>query len=130
MKYIKKFNEDNNVESSLLSDEEIMDYFTDYTDANKESVKIINGYIDHLDVFRETETPEENIDKLIKVIVGNAGDIMIGGGGPLDGYCLQSLDPLKKAVDDINRFYQLTGSDVNYSIGIEVDELCICFLLK
>ncbi len=127
MKYLKKFYED--VETFKNTDEDIQMFFTDYTDEDPNSLSIENVLINTKDKRIISETPYiKDISKFrrakkITLNIGKADGIITRSGT-----CLTSFDILKETVADIERFYALSGEEVNYTINMEYDELVITFI--
>lgn len=130
MIHLKRFNESS--ETFKNTDDAIKEFFIDYIDEDKDNLEIINGWVRDNDFKREAEYIKKSDlkrykrAKLIKLKVSNLDGIKIDW----DNTCSTSLEPLKKAIDDIERFYALSEEEINFSIEHKYDELIVQFVTK
>lgn len=120
--YIRRFNE--STENSFkISDEEIRDFFIDYLDEDKEAVEIINGYVHDNGFEVDSYVTGGHVAKLIRVKISKVTGI--------DDEYLTSFEPVHKAIEDIERFYGLSGeTDINFKLGTDYDEFYIEFIIR
>ena len=125
MKHLRRFNEN---ESFKTSDDEIREFFFDYTDENPNSLKIENGLVYDGRFITDTsymkDPSEYRKAKLITLEVCDADGISTKGMGK----CLTNLDVLQNLIADIKRFYAISGEDVNYSINTDYSGLEVKFI--
>lgn len=128
MKHLKKFNESVDPKSFKNDNEDIKYFFTDYTDENPDALTITDALIYEGRVIDNTtymkDTSKYRRCKVIKLIVGKSDGIETKN----EGHCFTSFDILKNAVADIERFYALSGEEINYTINTDYDELEITFV--
>lgn len=130
MKHIKKFNESD--ESFKNPDDAIREFFIDYIDDDKESLKITNGWVKDgefiwkADYIKKDELNKYRKAKLVDLRIAKSDGVSIGS----ELKCLTSLDPLKKAIQDIERFYDLSEEEINYTINTSYDFLEVSFVVK
>ena len=125
MKHLRRFNEN---ESFKTSDDEIREFFFDYTDENPNSLKIENGLVYDGQFITDTtymkDPSKYRKAKLITLEVCDANGISTKGMGK----CLTDLDVLQRLLEDIKRFYAISGEDVNYSINTDYSGLEVKFI--
>ena len=132
MKYLKKFNEENNVrEFDEYSDEDIKYLFTDYTDEDPDSLTIKNVLIYNGSVVDETpymkDVSKFRKAKVVTLALGKLDGISLPG---MSGKCSTSFDKLQKVMKEINRFYDLSEeNEINFNIGMDWHGLTITFVL-
>jgi hypothetical protein len=127
MKYLRKIFEDENKFKN--TDEEILMFFTDYYDENPDNFSIKNVLVfDNERVVEETpymKTPSKyRKGKLIKVKIAKPDGIIFSGSSSLT-----SISVLQDLLSDIERFYDLSGEDVNYKIDMNYMGLSVEFLV-
>ena len=128
MKHIKKFNESDNI-TFKNDDDDIRLFFTDYTDENPDSLEIKNGlvydgrFIDDTSYMKDPSKYRRA--KLITLSVCEADGISTPGMGK----CVTEIEVLQNLLDDIKRFYDLSGEDVNYSINTDYSGLKVEFIV-
>lgn len=125
MKHLRRFNEN---ESFKTSDDDIREFFFDYTDENPNSLKIENGLVYDGQFITDTtymkDPSKYRKAKLITLEVCDANGISTKGMGK----CLTNLDVLQRLLEDIKRFYDISGEDVNYSINTDYSGLEVKFI--
>ena len=126
MKHIRRFNEN---ESFKTSDDEIREFFFDYTDERgPDSLKIENGLVYDGQFITDTtymkDPSKYRKAKLITLEVCDADGISTKGMGK----CLTNLDVLQNLIADIKRFYAISGEEVNYSINTDYSGLEVKFI--
>ena len=126
MKHIRRFNEN---ESFKTSDDEIREFFFDYTDERgPDSLKIENGLVYDGQFITDTSYMKDPSKyrkaKLITLEVCDADGISTKGMGK----CLTNLDVLQNLIADIKRFYAISGEEVNYSINTDYSGLEVKFI--
>lgn len=129
MKHLKKFNESDEVKTFKNTDEDIQMFFTDYTDENSDALTIKNGLV-YDDRFVEDTSYMKNPSKyrrakLITLNVCEADGISTPGMGS----SLTNLEVLQNLLEDIKRFYALSGEDINYSINTDYSGLTVEFIV-
>lgn len=130
MKHLRKFNESD--ESFKNPDDAIREFFIDYIDEDKESLNITNGWIKDdefiwkADYIRKDEVDKYRKAKLVNLRISKSEGVSIG----TELRCLTSLNPLKKAIQDIERFYDLSEEDINYAINTSDEFLEVSFVVK
>lgn len=126
MKHLKKFNESD--ESFKNTNQDIELFFTDYTDENPDALEIKDGLIyDGRVIDPTTYMKDPSKYRKCKVITLEVGKTN-GINTKNDGRCFTSFDILKNALADIERFYDLSGEEVNFTINTEYDTLTITFV--
>lgn len=127
MKHLKKFNESEEIKFKN-TDEDIQLFFTDYTDEDPNSLKITNGLVFNDKFISDTsymkDTSKYRRAKLVELRVDKPDGISVG----MDK-CLTNIDVLSNLLSDINRFYDMSGEDVNYTISTDYMGLVIKFIL-
>jgi hypothetical protein len=126
MKHLRGFNEN---ESFKTSDDEIREYFFDYTDERgANSLKIENGLVYDGRFITDTsymkDPSEYRKAKMITLEVCDADGISTKSGDK----CLTNLEVLQNLLEDIKRFYAISGEDVNYSINTDYSGLEVKFI--
>jgi len=126
MKHLRKFNEAEAV-TFKNTDEDIQLFFTDYTDENPDALKIKNGLV-YDGRFVEDTTYIKDISKyrrakLITLRVGKTDGIQLNMGK-----CLTDLEMLSNTLLDIQKFYDLSGEDINYTINTSYMGLTVEFI--
>lgn len=129
MKHLKKFNESDEVKTFKNTDEDIQKFFTDYTDEDPDSLKITNGLVYDgrfiIDTSYMKNPSEYRRAKLIELYVCDADGISTPGMGS----SLTNLEVLQNLLEDIKRFYALSGEDINYSINTDYYGLKVQFIV-
>lgn len=125
MKHLKKFNEN---ETFKTSDDVIREFFFDYTDDRPDSLTIENGLVYDGRFITDTSYMKDPSKyrkaKLITLDVCDASGISTKGMGK----CLTDLDVLQNLINDIQRFYAISGEKVNYSINTDYSGLSVSFI--
>lgn len=108
-------------------------FFTDYTDENPDSLTITNGLFNGDRIVKETpymkDVSKYQRCKIIELTVAEADGIYIDSTSHGNwGKCLKSFEILDNVVQDIKRFYELSGEDVNYTINMSCNELVVTFI--
>lgn len=125
MKHLRRYNESDETKTFKNNDEDIKMFFTDYIDADPDSFKIKNGLVydgDFIDDTSYMKNPSKyRRAKLVTINVCEADGISTPGIGAT----LTNIETLQNLLDDIKRFYALSGEEINYSIntnyrGLEV----------
>jgi hypothetical protein len=128
MKHLKKFNETTEAKSFKNSDDDIRMFFTDYTDDKTGSLTIENGLVYDGQFITETtymkDTSKYRRAKLITLDVCDADGISTKGMGK----CLTNLEVLQNLLSDIERFYSMSGEEINYSINTDYSGLVVKFI--
>jgi hypothetical protein len=128
MKHLKKFNENTEVKSFKNSDDDIRMFFTDYTDDRPGSLTIENGLVYDGQFITDTtymkDPSKYRRAKLITLDVCDADGISTKGMGK----CLTNLEVLQNLLSDIERFYSMSGEEVNYSINTDYSGLVVKFI--
>lgn len=127
MKYLRKIFEDENKFKN--TDEEILMFFTDYYDEDPNNFSITNVLVfDNKEVVEETpymKAPSKyRKGKLIKVKIAKPDGIRFSGSSSLT-----SISVLQDLLSDIERFYDLSGEDINYKIDMNYMGLSVEFLV-
>jgi hypothetical protein len=130
MKHIRKFNENKEeVKEFKNTDDDIRMFFTDYTDENSNALTIKNGLVydgRFIDDTSYMKNPSKyRRAKLITLSVCDADGISTPGMGK----CITNLEVLQNLLDDIKRFYALSGEDINYSINTDYSGLEVQFIV-
>jgi hypothetical protein len=129
MKHLRKFNEN---ESFKNPDDAIREFFIDYIDDDSESLHITNGWVKDdnfiwdIDYIKKIDLNKYRKAKLINLRISKSDGISLGP----EARCLTSLIPLKKAIQDIERFYELSDEEVNYTINTSDEFLQVSFVVK
>lgn len=129
MKHLKRYNEATQDGSNFKNtDEEIKDFFTDYTDERPGSLTIEDGLVYDGRFITDTsymkDTSKYRKAKLITLDVCDADGISTKGGDK----CLTNLEVLQNLLNDIKRFYAISGEEVNYSINTDYSGLTVKFI--
>lgn len=128
MKYLRKIFENENKFKN--TNEDILMFFTDYYDENPDNFKIKNVLVfDNKEVVEETpymKTPSKyRRGKLIKVKIAKPDGIRFSGSSSLT-----SIEVLQDLLNDIERFYDLSGEDnINYKVNMDYMGLSVEFLV-
>jgi hypothetical protein len=127
MKHIRKFNESGEAVTFKNTDEDILYFFTDYTDEDPNALKIKNGLIYDGRFIEDTSYMKDPSKyrraKLITLRVGKPDGIQIHMGK-----CMTDLEMLSNTLLDIQRFYALSDEDVNYTITSDYMGLVVQFI--
>jgi hypothetical protein len=132
MKHLRKFNESTEETVTFKNtDEDIELFFTDYTDENPNALTIKNGlvlkngndarFIDDTSYMKDPSKYRRA--KLITLRVGKTDGVQLH-----TGKCLTDLEMLSNTLLDIQRFYDLSGEDVNYTINTNYMGLTVEFI--
>jgi hypothetical protein len=131
MKHLRKFNESTEETTFKNTDEDIELFFTDYTDENPNALTIKNGlvlkngndarFIDDTSYIKDPSKYRRA--KLITLRVGKTDGVQLH-----TGKCLTDLEMLSNTLLDIQRFYDLSGEDVNYTINTNYMGLTVEFI--
>lgn len=126
MKYLKGIFEDNNFKND---DKDILLFFTDYYDKNPNNFIIKNVLVyDNKKVIEKTpylkEPSKYRKGKLVKVKIDKPDGINFSSSNSLT-----SLSVLQDLLSDIERFYELSGEEINYKINTDFTGLYIEFLV-
>ena len=128
MKHLRKYNESDEVKAFKNTDEDIKMFFTDYIDADPSSFTIKNGLVydgDFIDDTSYMKNPSKyRRAKLITINVCEADGISTPGMGAT----LTNIEILQNLLDDIKRFYALSGEEINYSINTNYRGLVVEFV--
>jgi hypothetical protein len=130
MKHLRRFIESQEVrEFDEHTDADIRQLFTDYTDNDKDSLKIKNVFI--VDGHVKDETPymkdvsKFRKAKMVTLSLGKVDGISIG----MDK-CMTSFDKLKDVLHEIERFYGLSEeNEINFNIGMDWKGLTVTFII-
>ena len=130
MKHLKGFNESREeVKGFKNTDDDIRMFFTDYTDENSDALTIKNGLVYNgrfIDDTSYMKNPSKyRRAKLITLSVCDADGISTPGMGK----CITNIEVLQNLLDDIKRFYTLSGEDINYSINTDYSGLEVQFIV-
>jgi hypothetical protein len=131
MKHLKKFNENGEAVAFKNTDQDIQLFFTDYSDENPNALTIKNGLVlrngndaRFLDDTTYIKDPSKyRRAKLITLRVGKPNGIKLKMGN-----CMTDLEMLSNTLLDIQRFYNLSGEDVNYTINTDYMGLTVEFI--
>jgi hypothetical protein len=127
MKHLRKFNEAEEAVTFKNTDEDIQLFFTDYTDENPDALNIKNGLIYDGRFVEDTtymkDPSKYRRAKLITLRVGKTDGIQLNMGK-----CLTDLEMLSNTLLDIQRFYDLSGEDINYTINTGYMGLTVEFI--
>jgi hypothetical protein len=131
MKHLRKFKESAEVVTFKNTDEDIQLFFTDYTDEDTNALTIKNGlvikngndarFIDDTTYMRDSSKYRRA--KLITLRVGKPNGIQLK-----TGKCMSDLEMLSNTLLDIQRFYDLSGEDINYTINTDYMGLTVQFI--
>jgi hypothetical protein len=130
MSSILKLNDFNSIkESRDLSDEEVEDYFIEFYDRDKFSMK--RGYVtptgDDWRFFTDISGVKNNTLNCIEVrIAFDYKKSKIRGEG---GMALNSFDELEEAAATIKQFYSMIKIEPSYTLKVEWDEIKIYFYI-
>jgi hypothetical protein len=129
MKYLDSFNKRSINESFKNSDEDILMFFTDYYDENPDNFNVKNVLVfDNKKVVSETlymkEPSKYRKAKVITIRVSKPNGIESG-----TAKYLTTIEPLQRMLSDIERFYEMSGEEINYKIKTDFDGLSIEFLV-
>lgn len=128
MKHLKKFNESVETKTFKNTDSDIRVFFTDYTDDKPDSLTIKNGLIYNGRVVEETTYMKDPSKyrrcKVITLDIDQPENGIITSGGK----CMTDLDSLSNVIEDIKRFYALSGEEVNYIINSDYSGLSVTFI--
>ena len=146
MKHLFKFNESKRILIATSgTDEDIKQFFYDWTDEDPNCLKIedcliydnkpmenghTRGIIGRQVVKNTTyikDSSKYKKAKLIKFTVAKLDGISIDGAS-----CLTDIKVLQDAISLIDRFYKFLGEEINYTINTEKysDELVISFIIS
>lgn len=130
MKHLKSFNENKEeVKEFKNTDDDIRMFFTDYTDESPDALTINNGLVydgRFIDDTSYMKNPSKyRRAKLITLSVCDADGISTPGMGK----CITNLEVLQNLLDDIKRFYALSGEEINYSINTDYAGLEVQFIV-
>ena len=130
MKHLKSFNENKEeVKEFKNTDDDIRMFFTDYTDESPDALTINNGLVydgRFIDDTSYMKNPSKyRRAKLITLSVCDADGISTPGMGK----CITNLEVLQNLLDDIKRFYALSGEEINYSINTDYSGLEVQFIV-
>lgn len=128
MKHLRKFNESTEETVTFKNtDEDIELFFTDYTDENPNALTIKNGLVYDGKFVEDTsyikDASKYRRAKLITLRVGKTDGIQLN-----TSKCLTDLEMLSNTLLDIQRFYDLSGEDVNYTINTNYMGLTVEFI--
>lgn len=127
MKHIRKFTESKEESTFKNTDEDIRYFFTDYTDEDPNSLQIKNGLIYDGRFIEDTSYMKDPSKfrraKLITLKVGKPNGLQIR-----ISKCMTDLEMLSNALLDIQRFYDLSDEDVNYTITTDHTGLIVEFI--
>ena len=132
MKHLRKFNESSEETVTFKNtDEDIQLFFTDYSDDDPNALTIKNGlvlkngndarFIDDTSYIKDPSKYRRA--KLITLRVGKTDGVQLHMGK-----CLTDLEMLSNTLLDIQRFYDLSGEDVNYTINTNYMGLTVEFI--
>ena len=127
MKHLRKFNEAVEAVTFKNTDEDIQMFFTDYTDENPNALTIKNGLVYDGKFVEDTsyikDVSKYRRAKLITLRVGKTDGVQLHMGK-----CLTDLEMLSNTLLDIQRFYDLSGEDVNYTVNTNYMGLTVEFI--
>jgi len=128
MKHLRKFNESSEESVTFKNtDEDIQMFFTDYTDENPDALTIKNGLIYDGRFLEDTSYMKDPSKyrraKLITLKVGKPNGIQIQMSK-----CMTDIEMLSNTLLDIQRFYDLSGEDINYTINTDYTGLTVEFI--
>ncbi len=132
MKHLRNFNESSEETVTFKNtDQDIQLFFTDYTDENPNALTIKNGlvlkngndarFIDDTTYMKDTYKYRRA--KLITLRVGKPNGIQLKMGK-----CMTDIEMLSNTLLDIQRFYELSGEDINYTINTDYMGLTVEFI--
>jgi len=131
MKHLRKFNEESESVTFKNTDQDIQLFFTDYSDENPNALTIKNGlvlkngndarFVD--DTAYMKDASKYRRAKLITLRVGKPDGIQLKMGK-----CMTDLEMLSNTLLDIQRFYDLSGEDINYTINTDYMGLTVEFI--
>lgn len=128
MIHLKPFNEAEETKTFKNTNQDIKMFFTDYTDENHDALTIEDVLLCGNDLVEKTSymknTSKYRRAKIVKLVVTKSNGI-----STRNGHCLKSFDILKDVVSDIERFYEVSGEEINYTINMEYDELVVRFIV-
>lgn len=130
MESILKLNDFNFIkESRDLTDEEVEDYFIEFYDRNKFSMK--RGYVtptgDEWNFFTDISGVKSNTLNCIEVKISfDFKKSKIRGQGTMT---LNSFDELEEAIAEIKKFYLRIKIEPSYTLKVEWDEIKIYFYI-
>lgn len=129
MKHLVKINDFKINESFKNTDDEILEFFVDYYDIDKNNFNIKNVLVFNNERVVD-ETPylknasKYRKAKLVKVLVEETDGVFFPGGKSLT-----SLESLRNILSDLERFYDISGEDISYKINTDYMGLSIEFLV-
>lgn len=128
MKHLRKFNESSEESVTFKNtDEDIQMFFTDYTDENSDALTIKSGLIYDGRFVEDTSYMKDSSKyrraKLVTLRVGKPNGIQVQMGK-----CMTDLEMLSNILLDIQRFYDLSGEDINYTINTDYMGLTVNFI--
>lgn len=127
MKHLRKFNESVEAVTFKNTDEDIQLFFTDYSDENPNALTIKNGLVYDGKFVEDTsyikDASKYRRAKLITLRVGKPNGIQVNSGK-----CMTDLEMLSNTLLDIQRFYDLSGEDINYKISTDYMGLTVDFI--
>ena len=132
MKHLRKFNEASEETVTFKNtDEDIQLFFTDYSDDDPNALTIKNGlvlkngndtrFVDDTTYIKDYSKYRRA--KLITLRVGKPNGIQLKMGK-----CMTDLEMLSNTLLDIQRFYDLSGEDINYTINTDYMGLTVEFI--
>ncbi len=117
-----------------VSNEEIVDCFIDYFDAD--SLKIKDGWIDgdqfveKKEYFSKSDLTKTRKAKLVKIKIGEyTGGIRIDGNYYESSMPLSTIKDITKAFEEINRFSEITDQEITFSISNRSDNIYLCIII-
>lgn len=133
---IQRFNESH---ENNLSDQDIIDFFSEWSDDNPDSVRIEDIIINTSK--KEIYKPTTYLKDPTKIVKGKMVQLFISEPNGLSlshvamnvgmGSCMDNFDDLSKAIEYIKKFYTYAGDeDINYSIDNDFRGLYITFIIK
>ena len=127
IKSFSRFNESTDTVTFKNTDGDIEDFFFDYIDKDPKSLTIKNGLVYNGNFVPDTtymkDTSKYRRAKLITLRVGKPDGIQIDMGN-----CMTDIEMLSNTLQDIQRFYDLSGEEVNYKINTSYMGLIVEFI--
>jgi len=130
MKYLKSFNEDKHIVAyDEHTNSDIRSLFIDYIDNDPDSLKIVDVLVMGDKVINKTtyisDVSKYRLAKKVTLRLGKSDGLSIG----MDKM-MTSFDILKKAIDEVERFYDLSGeTEINYNFVNDFTGVSLVFII-
>lgn len=116
------------LENFKYSDEEIEDFFIDYIDEKKFSLK--SGFLTKDNRFFTDVSGVSKTTRMCKMVTIRIDDVGKGIQGPGSGpRSMTSFDPINKILGEIKKFYARSGESPNFTIDPRWEDVDISFFI-